>query len=520
MGAEPEGRGIPASREREAFSAPGWVLASVSIASGTTVGFILCLPPALPLIQRDLGASFEELLWIPNAYTIAQGALLVLGGSLGDRLGYRRVYVPAMGIFAVALAICALAPNGLALIGLAVLVGGVSALMLGNALSVLAFAYAPARRSFALALWGVGLAAFYALTPVLGGAIAQYFSWRLTFVALALLASFGAFAAVRSVSAAPAPAAPRGRDIPGAALLTLGMALIVAVLIEGNRLGWGSPPIVAAAICGLGSLGALLAWELRAPAPILDFTLLKEPAIRAAALGTLGFSMGMFAMVFYLPALFSEELGATPAESALMLLGATGTGLLASLVTVRLRRGIDDRVLLVSSLALMAAGALLTSQVKREWTYESFLPGLIVFGLGLGSFSGPLAAIVAAAAGPVRSGLANSLVYSCRMIGSAIGIAGFGALLQVQIRAALDGIPGGSRSEVIGAVAYGDVSRAAIELPLPSREAFEASARFALVDGIGEAFLALGIAFLGVTIACAWLLRSRRGGGEAGQIDS
>lgn len=413
-------------------------LLAACVASGTTVGFLVCAPPALPSLQRDLGASFEQLQWIANGYVLAQAALLVTAGSLGDRRGHRRLFVAGMAAYALALLACALAPSASVLALLGTLAGGVSALALGNALALVSLAYPEGgRRQAALAAWGVSIALAYAAGPLLGGLIAQQLGWRAVLAALAATTAAGALLAVRSV---PAPPPGDARLDPlGALLLAGGLGAAVLALIEGDRLGWTSAPIAAAVAVALAMLTAFVAWERRAPAPMLDPRMTAQPLLRAAVLATLALSAGQFAMAFSLPRYLMVVLGASPLAAGAGLLGVTGTAVVAAFATVRLRERVSVRRLVVASLVALGAGAALTAQLASSASYAALLPGLVVFGWGVGTMNGPLAALAAQAGGRTRSGAANAAIYLCRPVGAAAGIAGLGALLQV--RAGAGGVP-------------------------------------------------------------------------------
>lgn len=500
-------RRSPSFRGRR-FSHPRWALLSACLATGTMVGFLICTPPALPLIQHDLGASFDELQWIPNAYSLAQAALLVTGGAIGDRIGHRRVYLLGMSGYAVALTLCAIAPDALALVLLGALAGLVSSPALGNALSILAHAFPPQHRAAALAAWGVSVGVAYAAGPLIGGVVAQQLGWRYVFLVLAALAATGALAAARSVGAG-VRTADASYDVPGVLLLAGGLVLLLVTLIEGNRLGWESALIACAAAGTLVLLWAFAVWERRTAKPLLDVDLLRDPVLRAAALATLTLSGGFFAMVFYLPIYLVVVLDASPGEAAVQLLGVTGTCLVASLVTLRLRRRIPARWLVIAALLALSVGALLTSRVTVSWGYGSLLPGLAVFGWGLGTINGPLAALVADG-GRARLGVANAAVYVCRPVGAALGIAGFGAVLQAQIAASLTLPAGVDRADAAGAVASGAVAREAASLPYRARHAFTTDAQTAFVHGFGRVFLVLAIISALAALLSGLLLRAGR----------
>ncbi|ADB50579.1 MFS transporter [Conexibacter woesei] len=458
---------------------PRAALAAACLASATTVGFIVCAPPALPSLQRELGASFEQQQWIVNGYVLTQAALLVTAGSLGDRRGHRRIFLTGMTAYAALLVAFACAPSALALALLGALAGAASALALGATLPIVSLAYPDARRRHAaLAVWGVSVALAYAAGPPLGGLLAEHVGWRAVFAALAAPTALGALLALRSVPAR----GPRDArlDPLGALLLAAGLGAALFALIEGNRLGWSSAAIVAACAGAIVLLAAFAAWERRASAPLLDPRTTGEPVLQAAALATLALSAALFAMVFYLPRYLMAVLDAGPAAAGAGLLGVTVPAVLAAVAGLRLRGRVPELRLVVGSLAALAVGAALTAQLAAAASYPALLPGLVVFGLGVGTINGPLAALVAQVAGRTRSGAANAAVYLCRPAGAAAGIAGLGALLQ--LRAGGDG-----RSVATAAASAADVQ--------------------ALVGGVETVFHAVAAAALLAAVAVTSLLR-------------
>lgn len=457
---------------------PAAALLAACLASATTVGFIVCTPPALPSLQRDLGASFEQQQWIVNSYVLTQAALLVTAGSLGDRRGHRQIFVAGMAVYALALLAFAAAPSALALALLGAIAGAASALALGTTLSIVSLAHPdPQRRQAALAIWGVSIALSYAAGPPLGGLLAKHLGWRAVFATLAVPTALGALLALHSV---PADGPRRARLDPlGALLLAAGLTAAVFTLIEGNRLGWASAPIVAACAGALTLLAALAWWERRAPAPMLDPRLTREPVLQAAALATLALSAGLFAIVFYLPRHLMAVLDASPATAGAGLLGVMVPAVFASLAGLRLRGRVPERRLVVGSLVALATGAAFTALFTSAASYPALLPELAIFGLGVGTINRALAVLVAQVAGRTRSGVSNAAIYLCRPVGAVAGIAGLGALLELRT--------GGHADQL----------------------ASDAAAAQALLGGFETVFLAIAVVTLLAALACAALLRRR-----------
>lgn len=462
------------------------------------VGVVLAIPPAQIQISADLGASFSQLQWLLNGYLLAQAAVVVSAGSLGDRFGHCRLFVAGTTCCAFALLACAAAPTATLLDIAAVVAGLGCGVALGNMLSLITLSFDGARRQRALSIWGVMIVCAYAVGPLIGGIATQLFSWRATFVVLAVLTFVSGLLAIYSRVGRFHRDDLRSIDVVGVILASGVLAGGCFVLIEGNQLGWGGPPILIVAAVAACLLVAFLSHEARCADPMLDLLVLRNRVVVGTTLGTLTLSMGFFALTFYGIGFLRRVGDLGPTAAAVYLLGATGTAVLAAIVGLRLRDRVPKRTLISAALLCMGLGMAGLASLDAHSRPADLLPNLMVFGVGLGLINGPLAAAVSEIGKSRDDGVLNGLVYMCRPIGGAIGIAGLGLIFEAAIGVRIDG------RAAAEAVARGDLHSALAASPrAPGSEA----ARAAFASASTDVFLAAATVSVLGAVLTRWLLR-------------
>ncbi len=248
-----------------------WVLALASVASLMISLDSQVVSTALPTIRRSLGTSIEQLEWTVNAYSLSFAILLMTGAALGDRFGRRRIFVAGLGLFVVASAACALAPNVGWLIAARAVQGGGAALVMPLALTQLSAAFPPERRGRALGIFGSVTGLALLAGPVVGGAVAQGLAWQWIFW---LNVPIGLLVIALVLSRIPESFGARVDLDMGGLVLVTGAALgVVWGLVRGNSAGWSSFEVVAPLAAGAGLSVAFVVWELRARADGADAVL-------------------------------------------------------------------------------------------------------------------------------------------------------------------------------------------------------------------------------------------------------
>ena len=277
---------------------------------------------ALPAISADLGASLAELQWVLTAYLLTLGSLLVLGGSLGDLFGRRRVFVIGLTGFAVTSALCAAAPTANLLIVARLLQGAAAALLVPGSLAMISASFRPGDRARAIGTWsGLG-AIITALGPFVGGWLIDAVSWRLVFLINLPLLGRGRRHRLRHVPETRDERAARRIDVPGAVSLTLALAGAVYALIEAPAAGFSGLPALAAVLAVVAGVAFLVA-ERRSTQPMVPLTVFARRQFSGANVVTLFVYAAMGATTFLLVVHLQEDLGYSALEAGASLLPIT-----------------------------------------------------------------------------------------------------------------------------------------------------------------------------------------------------
>jgi EmrB/QacA subfamily drug resistance transporter len=342
----------------------------------------LVVSTALSTIRVHLDASIGQLEWTVNAYNLSFAVLLITGAALGDRFGRRRMYATGLALFAVASAACALAPNVGWLIGARAVQGAGSALLMPLALALLSAAFPPEKRGAAIGIFSGITGIAVASGPLLGGAVTQGISWEWIFwlnVPIGLLAAPLVLMKMKE-SYGPDTAL----DIRGLALVTVGAFGVVWGLVRGNSAGWASAEVVAALVLGCALLAAFVAWERRAPEPMLPPYFFRSRSFAAGNAAIFFTFASLFGAVFFAAQLMQTGLGYGPFGAGLRLLPWTATFITVAPVAGAMADRIGERPLIVAGLALQAAGMLWLALILEPGiAYTSLLGPLIVGGVGV-----------------------------------------------------------------------------------------------------------------------------------------
>jgi len=373
---------------------------------------------ALRSIGTDLDASLAELQWINNGYLLTLASLILLGGSLGDRFGRRRVFVVGVVWFASASLLCGLAPNPEVLIVARLLQGIGSALLTPGSLAMIQGAFAPGDRGRAIGAWS-GLASIAAATgPFVGGVLIDYASWRWIFLINLPIALVSVVVALRSVPESSDPEASPRLGVLGATLGSVALGSATFALIE-----WSSSLAPWAAGFGILAAAGFLRVESRSTHPMLPLGLFGDRTFSAANLMTLLVYAALGALPFFLVIQLQTVLGygalsagtaTLPITLCMLLLAAKG-GQLGSRIGPRIPMSVGPLVMGVGALWLTVVDA-----GSSYWTHV--LPGLTVFGLGLALMVAPLTATVLAAAPDRNAGIASGVNNAVARAGSLLAV--------------------------------------------------------------------------------------------------
>jgi EmrB/QacA subfamily drug resistance transporter len=400
-----------------------WVLAVSVVGSGMAFLDGTVVNVALPSIGRDLHASTSDLQWILNSYLLTLASLILLGGSLGDRYGRRRVFVAGVALFTVSSLLCAVAPTSGLLVAARLLQGVGGALLTPGSLAMIEASFRQQDRARAIGAWaGLGGVAT-ALGPLLGGYLVEAVSWRAIFFINLPLGVFVVIAATRHVPETRDPDIRGGLDFPGAVLAGLGLAGTTFALIEAPAQGATAEVL----LCGIGGVAALILFvfaERRADAPMLPLDIFRSRQFTSANLVTFVVYAALSSVFFLLVAFLQVSLGYSPLAAGASSLPVTLLMLLLSSRAGALAQRIGPRLPLTVGPLIIAAGMLLMTRIQPGDSYlSSVLPAVVVFGLGLTLVVAPVTATVLAAVDARHSGIASGVNNAVSRVAGLLAVA-------------------------------------------------------------------------------------------------
>lgn len=385
---------------------------------------------ALPSIARSLHFAAGDLQWVVTAYVLISGGLMLLGGRAADSAGGRRVFLAGLMIFTTASLGSGLAPSAGALIAARAGQGLGAALLTPAALAVITATYSGAQRAAALSTWGALGGAGAAAGVLAGGMLTTWLGWRSVFLVNVPVGAAAAALSLRLVPRdAPRATAGRGLDLPGAVLAVAGLVTGVYALASAPAQGWGSARTLGLLVVGAGLLAGFVAAERRARRPLVPPGTWRNRSLAAGTTVMLG-ATAVLVGAFFLNTLYLQNVeGASPLRAGLEFLPLVAVIGLGSHLTARLLPRIGTRVLAVTGLVLMGAGALWLSAAPAHAGYATWLlPGLLLIGAGTGLVF-PAASVTAMSdIVPARAGLASGLMTTAHDVGGALGVAVFSVL--------------------------------------------------------------------------------------------
>ena len=365
---------------------------------------------ALPHIGNSLGADAGGLQWAMNGYTLALTSFILLGGSLGDRLGRRRMFLIGAGWFAAASLLCGLAPGIETLVAARVLQGMGGALLTPGSLALLEASFRPEDRARAIGAWsglgGVG----GALGPFLGGWLVQVASWRLVFLINVPLAAVVVAAGLRHLPESRNPDAARRLDLAGAATAAGGLTGISYGFIAWSARGGRSPAVLAALGLGVAGLAAFVLRERRAEEPMLPLRVFSSPTFAAANAVTFAVYAALGGVFFLVVLNLQVVTGFAPLAAGMAMLPITVLMLLFSARAGALSQRLGPRIPMTLGPAVCALALLLLARVGASASYlKDVLPAVALQGIGLSLTVAPLTAAVLGSVDDRHAGLASAV---------------------------------------------------------------------------------------------------------------
>jgi EmrB/QacA subfamily drug resistance transporter len=406
------GNASPAADSALSYSSPRgkWVLAATVLGSGMASLDATVVGIALPRIGKDFGSDVAALQWVVTGYTLTLTAFLLIGGSLGDRFGRRRVFEFGVLWFAIASAICAAAPNAGTLIAARALQGIGGALLTPGSLAILQSSFRPADRSAAIGAWsGMGGLAG-AAGPLVGGYLLAVASWRWVFVINLPLALAVLVVSRRYVPESTDASAAPHIDYPGAGLAALSLTTVTYGLIEAASKGWGSTIIVGSLLVAVVSAIGFVIVERRSADPMLPLSIFDSKQFTSTNIVTFCVYGALGGTFFLMPVVLQQVAGYSPLEAGLTLLPITGLMLVASAASGRLAGRIGPRLQMSLGPLLVGGGMLLLVRLTSHHSYlAGVLPGVLVIGAGLVLTVAPLTSTAMSSAPGEHAGLASAV---------------------------------------------------------------------------------------------------------------
>ena len=508
-----------------------------------TTGFFMILLDttivnvALPAMSTALNATFDEILWVINAYVLVYAVLLITAGRLGDLYGQRNLFAIGLFVFTLASALCGLSQNATELILARILQGVGGAMLTPQTLAIITTLFPPERRGAAFGIWGAVAGLATITGPTLGGAIITYINWRWIFFVNvpigigALIATFLIIPDIRQ-------ARRHGWDIVGVLLSTAGLFGIVFGLIEGQKYSWGQiessvftiPEVIGA---GVVVLILFLVWENFQTEPLIPRSLFADRNFAVANWIAAAISFGMLSLFLPITIYLQSVRGFSALHAGLTLAPMSLTSAIVAPFAGRTADRIGGKYILMAGITVFAVGtALITYVAGPTSDWYNFLFPAMVAGAGMGMTFAPMTTVAMRNIQPRMAGAASGVMNTTRQLGAAIGSAVVGALLQNQLATALHNeavshsgaVPASFRDQFIAA--FNSVAAngfqigtgqngAALPPGIPAAAAHQIATLFhdvfvsAYIDAM-KPTLAVPIAFLFFTAATTILIKRRQ----------
>lgn len=400
------------------------LLASFAINLDTTIVNV-----ALPTLVRELHATTTQLQWVVDAYNLVFAALLLTFGSLSDRLGRKGMLLSGLGVFGVASLVGGFTTTSGELIAARSVMGLGAAMIFPATLSLIANVFTERReRAMAIGLWGASAGVAIALGPIVGGWLLGHFSWTSIFFVMAPVAAIGALSVMLSVPTSKDPRSPR-IDLPGFALSTAAMAVVVYTIIEAPNYGWSSARSLAGFVGAAALFVVFVGWERHVAVPMLDVRLFRNMRFTAASGSVTVAFFSLFGFIFLMTQYFQFIQGYSPLATGVHLLPVATSVAVGSVLGTRLAVRLGTK--LVVTLGLLAVAgfyAWVAAVIAVHTSYGIIAMQMVLYGLGMGFTSAPATESIMGAVSREKAGVGSAVNDSTRLLGGTLGVAVIGSV--------------------------------------------------------------------------------------------
>jgi EmrB/QacA subfamily drug resistance transporter len=401
---------------------------------------------ALPTMEKDFDTNINTIQWVVNAYALTFGVMIVTGGRLADIFGRRNAFFLGTAIFAAMSALGGAAQSEAWLIACRTLMGIGGALMwpaiLGMTFAILPEDKAGLAGGIILGAAGLG----NALGPLIGGVLTETLSWRWIFFLNVPIAIFAVLVTWSLVHVKEPESGERRIDYPGIAALSIGLVSLLIALDQVADWGWGDPRVMALLALAVVALLAFVPLERRAGAhALVPRAVMRNRSFTASCVAILFMSATFFASLLYLPQFMEKQFGYSPLEAGVGILPFLAVFAVVSFVAGPLYNRLGAKPLAVFGAACITVAPFLFSQVDAGSSYGSLVPGMVVLGIGIGSFYPTATTAGVTSVDASQTSLAGGIIYMFQIAGGSIGLGLTTTIFSAAIPPFVDGIEAGFR---------------------------------------------------------------------------
>lgn len=515
-GAGPQGHphGEPRARHTPTTLNKWWTLTAVCLGTFMLLLDITIVNVALPDIQRSLHASFSDLQWVVDAYSLTLASLLLTAGSLADMYGRKKLYVIGLTIFSLASLLCGLADSALMLQLSRGIQGVGGSIMFSVSLALLADAFRGKDRGVAFGIWGTITGLAVAIGPLLGGVLTTGLSWEWIFYVNLPVGAIAVAITLVKVAESRQPGA-RHPDWPGFVLFTAALSSLVYALIQSSHDSFSDPVVIGCLAAAVVLMSAFVVVELRTSQAMFDLSLFRKPTFTGGLVAAFGLSASILSMLLYLVLYLQDVLGYSALGAGVRLLLISAGILVVSTISGRLSSRMPVRFLIGPGLLLIGGGLLWMRGLNASSDWTHLIPGMIMSGAGVGLVNPPLASTAVGVVQPAHAGMASGINSTFRQIGIATGIALLGTLFSSKVKSyvtdhigAIPGV-GDAGPQIATAVQSGTVTQALGSLPPEVREPVKDLATAAFTSGLNEILLVAALIALVSAVVSLFAIRTK-----------